>query len=308
MERTSNGAERMPGESRAEQSEVWEDDMSRYSHRNRTRRRNRGRFGPLFKLLCIIAVVVALTAGATVFFRVETVAVSGNQRYTREEIVAASGIQLGDNLYSLNKIRIDQNIRRTLPYIGDLSINRALPSTIVITVTEWEAVARLAVPDPAQAAAAQKELLEKNPEADPLVTADESWLISVGGKLLEPAPADSSAIPVSGLTPIDPQAGSMLEVPEGEKTRLEALIALLHALEEAELYGEVSSVHLEDTQLVLRYLDRFDVKMRLNDDFSYKLRLMQTVRLQIEERHSVDAAGSIDLTQAGYDAVYAPAE
>ena len=254
----------MPGESRAEQSEVWEDNMSRYSHRNRTRRRNRGRFGPLFKLLCIIAVVVALTAGATVFFRVETVA--------------------------------------------DLSINRALPSTIVITVTEWEAVARLAVPDPAQAAAAQKELLEKNPEADPLVTADESWLISVGGKLLEPAPADSSAIPVSGLTPINPQAGSMLEVPEGEKTRLEALIALLHALEEAELYGEVSSVRLEDTQLVLRYLDRFDVKMRLNDDFSYKLRLMQTVRLQIEERHSVDAAGSIDLTQAGYDAVYAPAE
>lgn len=281
--------------------------MSRHS-RSRTRRRNRGRFGPLFKLLCIIAVVVALTAGATVFFRVETVAVSGNQRYTREEIVAASGIQLGDNLYSLNKIRIDQNIRRTLPYIGDLSINRALPSTIVITVTEWEAVARLAVPDPAQAAAAQKELLEKNPEADPLVTADESWLISVGGKLLEPAPADSSAIPVSGLTPINPQAGSMLEVPEGEKTRLEALIALLHALEEAELYGEVSSVRLEDTQLVLRYLDRFDVKMRLNDDFSYKLRLMQTVRLQIEERHSVDAAGSIDLTQAGYDAVYAPAE
>ena len=282
--------------------------MSRRSSRSRTRRRKRGRFGPLFKLLCIIAVVVALTAGATVFFRVETVAVSGNQRYTREEIVAASGIQLGDNLYSLNKIRIDQNIRRTLPYIGDLSINRALPSTIVITVTEWEAVARLAVPDPAQAAAAQKELLEKNPEADPLVTADESWLISVGGKLLEPAPADSSAIPVSGLTPIDPQAGSMLEVPEGEKTRLEALIALLHALEEAELYGEVSSVRLEDTQLVLRYLDRFDVKMRLNDDFSYKLRLMQTVRLQIEERHSVDAAGSIDLTQAGYDAVYAPAE
>ena len=140
------------------------------------------------------------------------------------------------------------------------------------------------------------------------MTADESWLISVGGKLLEPAPADSSAIPVSGLTPIDPQAGSMLEVPEGEKTRLEALIALLHALEEAELYGEVSSVRLEDTQLVLRYLDRFDVKMRLNDDFSYKLRLMQTVRLQIEERHSVDAAGSIDLTQAGDDAVYAPAE
>ena len=131
--------------------------MPRYSHRSRTRRRNRGRFGPLFKLLCVVGVILALTVGATVFFRVEQVTVSGNQRYTQEEIIAASGIQLGDNLYSLNKVRIDQNIRTTLPYIGDLTINRALPSTIVITVTEWEAVARLAVPDPAQAAAAQKE-------------------------------------------------------------------------------------------------------------------------------------------------------
>ena len=86
--------------------------MPRYSHRSRTRRRSRGRFGPLFKLLCVVAVIVALTVGATVFFRVETVTVTGNQRYTEEEIVAASGIQLGDNLYSLNKVRIDRNLRR----------------------------------------------------------------------------------------------------------------------------------------------------------------------------------------------------
>ena len=42
---------------------------------NRRRRRGRGRLGPLFKLLCVLAVVVALTMGATVFFQVETVVV-----------------------------------------------------------------------------------------------------------------------------------------------------------------------------------------------------------------------------------------
>ena len=278
--------------------------MPRYSHRSRTRKRNRGRFGPLFKLLCVVGVVVALTVGATVFFRVEPVAVTGNRRYTQEEIIAASGIQLGDNLYSLNKIQIDQNIRTTLPYIGELNISRSLPNTIVITVAEWEAVAQVTVPTPEQTAAAQAELWEENPEAEPLVTAKEPWLISVGGKLLEPAPADSGAIPVSGLTPVDPKAGSMLEVPEGERAQLTALTALLRALEDAELYGEVSSIRLESTQLVLRYLDRFDVKMRLNADFDYDLQLMQAVRPQIEERHSVDAAGSLDLTQEKYGAVY----
>ena len=275
--------------------------MSRRSSRSRTRRRNRGRFGPLFKLLCVVGVILALTVGATVFFRVEQVTVSGNQRYTQEEIIAASGIQLGDNLYSLNKVRIDQNIRTTLPYIGDLTINRALPSTIQITVTEWEAVAQVAAPGVEQVAAYQEEAGEKA-----VTTAQEPWLISVKGKLLEPAPPDSAAIAVTGLIPLSPQAGSMMEVPEGEHTRLAALTALLEALGEAGMQSQVSDIRLEATQLMVRYAGRFDVKMKLHADFNYNIRLTQAIQLQIESEYTPQAAGSIDLTQE-YGAVYSPA-
>ena len=275
--------------------------MPRYSHRSRTRRRNRGRFGPLFKLLCVVGVILALTVGATVFFRVEQVTVSGNQRYTQEEIIAASGIQLGDNLYSLNKVRIDQNIRTTLPYIGDLTINRALPSTIQITVTEWEAVAQVAAPGVEQVAAYQEEAGEKA-----VTTAQEPWLISVKGKLLEPAPPDSAAIAVTGLIPLSPQAGSMMEVPEGEHTRLAALTALLEALGEAGMQSQVSDIRLEATQLMVRYAGRFDVKMKLNADFSYDVRLMQAIREKMEEQDGEGACGSMDLTRS--PAVYAPAQ
>ena len=275
--------------------------MPRYSHRSRTRRRNRGRFGPLFKLLCVLCVILALTVGATVFFRVEQVTVSGNQRYTQEEIIAASGIQLGDNLYSLNKVRIDQNIRTTLPYIGDLTINRALPSTIQITVTEWEAVAQVAAPGVEQVAAYQEEAGEKA-----VTTAQEPWLISVKGKLLEPAPPDSAAIAVTGLIPLSPQAGSMMEVPEGEHTRLAALTALLEALGEAGMQSQVSDIRLEATQLMVRYAGRFDVKMKLNADFSYDVRLMQAIREKMEEQDGEGACGSMDLTRS--PAVYAPAQ
>ncbi len=275
--------------------------MPRYSHRSRTRRRNRGRFGPLFKLLCVVGVILALTVGATVFFRVEQVTVSGNQRYTQEEIIAASGIQLGDNLYSLNKVRIDQNIRTTLPYIGDLTINRALPSTIQITVTEWEAVAQVAAPGVEQVAAYQEEAGEKA-----VTTAQEPWLISVKGKLLEPAPPDSAAIAVTGLIPLSPQAGSMMEVPEGEHTRLAALTALLEALGEAGMQSQVSDIRLEATQLMVRYAGRFDVKMKLNADFSYDVRLMRAIREKMEEQDGEGACGSMDLTRS--PAVYAPAQ
>lgn len=275
--------------------------MPRYSHRSRTRRRNRGRFGPLFKLLCVVGVILALTVGATVFFRVEQVTVSGNQRYTQEEIIAASGIQLGDNLYSLNKVCIDQNIRTTLPYIGDLTINRALPSTIQITVTEWEAVAQVAAPGVEQVAAYQEEAGEKA-----VTTAQEPWLISVKGKLLEPAPPDSAAIAVTGLIPLSPQAGSMMEVPEGEHTRLAALTALLEALGEAGMQSQVSDIRLEATQLMVRYAGRFDVKMKLNADFSYDVRLMRAIREKMEEQDGEGACGSMDLTRS--PAVYAPAQ
>ena len=275
--------------------------MSRRSSRSRTHRRNRGRFGPLFKLLCVLAVVVALTGGATVFFRVETVEVTGNQRYTQEEIIAASGIQMGDNLYALNKVSIDRKIRTRLPYVGELSINRALPSTIRIDVTEWEAVAQVAAPGVEQVAAYQEEAGEKA-----VTTAQEPWLISVKGKLLEPAPPDSAAIAVTGLIPLSPQAGSMMEVPEGEHTRLAALTALLEALGEAGMQSQVSDIRLEATQLMVRYAGRFDVKMKLNADFSYDVRLMRAIREKMEEQDGEGACGSMDLTRS--PAVYAPAQ
>ena len=282
--------------------------MPRYSHRSRTRRRNRGRFGPLFKLLCVLGVVVALTGGATVFFRVETVEVTGNQRYTQEEIVEASGIQTGDNLYALNKVRIDRRIRTRLPYVGELSINRSLPSTIRIAVTEWEAVAQVAVPTPEQAAAAQEELAAGKEGAEPAALAQEPWLISVKGKLLEQAPENSTAIVVTGLTAVAPQAGELLKVPEGETTRLEALTSLLGAIEGADLFHEISQIQLETTRLIVRYADRFDVKMKLNADFGYDIRLMRAVREQMEEAYGPEAAGTIDLTQEKHEAVYSPAK
>ena len=111
----------------------------------RKRKRRRSRFGVLFKLLCAVAVVAALTFGATVFFQVETIAVTGNSRYTQEEIIAASGVQTGDNLFRLSKRQISEQILHQLPYVESVSILRGLPSTLTFQVTEWDAVAQVEV-------------------------------------------------------------------------------------------------------------------------------------------------------------------
>ena len=300
--------------------------MARRSSRNRKRRRSRGRLGPLFKLLCLLALVVALTAGATVFFRVEQVVVTGNSRYTQEEIVEVTGIAQGDNLYGWNKYAIAQRLRETLPYIGEVSIRRALPSTVIITVVEWEAVARIEPPTAQELLELRSELedgaeVQAGAEADGAAVestgqegvtdltavAQQPWLISVKGKLLEQGTGNGSAITVTGLAALVPRAGTSLAVPQSQQAKLDALIALLGAMDEAGMTGEFSSIALGSTQMELEYGKKFTVKMDLGADFAYELQVLSTVRAQIEQKHGPQAGGTMDLTQEDYQVVYSPA-
>ena len=55
------------------------------------------------RLLIMAAIVAAVIFGVAIFFKVNTVEVQGNTIYSAEEIRSASGIQKGDNLFTLNK-------------------------------------------------------------------------------------------------------------------------------------------------------------------------------------------------------------
>jgi len=273
---------------------------------NRRRRRSRGRAGPLFKLLCVLALLFALTVGVTVFFRVEVVEVTGNSRYTREEVVEASGIEMGDNLYGVNKNQMYRQILQALPYVEGVSMWRELPNAIVIRVIECQAAAQVAAPS--QLPAAQPGEEGDAAQEMPLEAAREPWLISAAGKLLEPAPADSTAMVVTGITPLVPRAGSAMQLPKEEDAKKAALLSLLSALEELELMDNVSSVELGDIQIKLRYRDRFDVKLPLNGDFLYQLRVLEKGVEETVRRHGEEAAGTMDLTQKDYELIYSPSQ
>ena len=306
----------------------------------RKRKRGKGRLGPLFKLLCAGAVAVALTMGATVFFQVETVAVTGNSRYSQEEIIKATGIQTGDNLFRMNKYQIAHQVLQGLPYVEELTIRRALPSTIVITVKEWDAVARVEAPgtsavvqtvpqapaepvqpdssqagdgaDQSQAAGNQSAAGDIGGDSssedtqEDVKPATQAWLISVGGKLLEPAPADSTAISVTGITPLSPRAGEMLVLSQEEQPKLTALLALLQGLEDYDMLADTASIALGDTHVELRYLDRFTVKLSLVGDMDYKLQALKAAVPEAEKKLGEQTTGTFDLTQESITAVYTP--
>lgn len=190
---------------------------------NRKRKHGRRRMGLLFKLLCGAALAAALTVGATVFFQVETIAVVGSSRYTPEEVIAASGVAVGDNLFRMNKNQVSQRIRQQLPYIGDVAVQRGLPSTLTFTVKEWAAAARVEVyadPETAEPPDGEQEgdkSSEEAPEApeEQGTAATAPWLINAAGKLLEEAGEGSGGHPGDRADrPLPPGGGADGRVPE----------------------------------------------------------------------------------------------
>lgn len=286
---------------------------------NRKRKRGRRRFGLLFKLLCGAALVAAATLGATVFFQVETIAVVGNSRYTAQEVIDASGVQIGDNLFQMNKNQISQQILQRLPYVGEVFPQRGLPSTLTIQVTEISAAAQVEVyqDDSAQAEPAAEDGSGDSGEGDGSQTegeelptlADQPWLISASGKLLEAAPEGSGALSVTGLTVLAPQAGTMLAVPQEQQSRLATLKELLSALEAAGELDQVSSIDLtHSTWVGMRYRENFDARLPLGEDMAHSLAVLSAAVEDTLQTRGPQAAGTMDLTQEMADAIFTPAE
>lgn len=246
---------------------------------NRRRYRRRGRFGFLYKLLAAVALAAALILGATVFFRVEEVIVSGNVRYTAQEVIDASGVERSVNLYSLNKSEIARQIRRLLPYVEAVGVRRDLPDTLVLTVTESRAAAWVS-----------------GGEGD--------WLISPAGKVLELVPAGSApGVQLKGLDCKQPEAGAYLEVSEEQQLRFAGLLSLLSALDSRGMAGQVTEIDLSSSvRIVMDYEGRFTVRLPVSGDFDYLLEALEKAAATLEHYET----GIMDLTVEDYTVVFSP--
>ena len=98
------------------------------------------RFRFFLRLVTVVAVVLALTLGMAIFFKVEVVTVSGMEKYTAWDVREASGIQDGENLLTLNKAKAGGKITTALPYVDTVKIRIKLPDTVNIEITELDVV------------------------------------------------------------------------------------------------------------------------------------------------------------------------
>lgn len=245
------------------------------ARRRGSKRRRRGRFSFLYKLLAVLAICAVIVTALTLFFRVEDISVSGNVRYTEEDIQRACGVELGSNMYLLNKFAVQQQLREALPYIETVRINRVLPDRLVVTVTECSDVYA--------------------------VTQDGvAWVFSSSGKIVDRMEAvDARDLPqVDGCTLLAPSVGSsiVMAAVEERDARQESLLALMKAAETSGAVGRISAYHLGDTSaLSVDYAGRFEVKMPYGADYAYMLTYLDMVMAQLGSNDT----GVIDLTVKG---------
>jgi cell division protein FtsQ len=87
-----------------------------------------------YSVILLIVIVTFVILSTTVFFKVNTVTVTGSSIYTAEEIIAASGIKGGDNLIRTKTGKCESLIEQQLIYVEEAEITRSFPSTLVINI------------------------------------------------------------------------------------------------------------------------------------------------------------------------------
>ena len=93
----------------------------------------------VYTALIFLCVAVLTTLSLTVFFNIRTFEITGNSKYTKDQILQAAGLKEGDNLFRLNKFRIADKLITDLPYIEGVEIYRKLPTTLCMDVKETKA-------------------------------------------------------------------------------------------------------------------------------------------------------------------------
>ena len=95
----------------------------------------------LFAGALILALLLAVTAGIYgLFFKVTEIEAVGLTRYAEEDILAASGVEMGDRLFSFRSKAVKERIVGRYPFIRSVEVTRVLPNRVELTVTEDGAV------------------------------------------------------------------------------------------------------------------------------------------------------------------------
>ena len=261
----------------------------------------------LLQLAAVMAVVIAISMGLSVFFKVENVVVYGNKAYSAWAVQEASGIEGGEKLMSFGRIRASGKIKAALPYVEKVRLGITLPDTVNIYITEYDVVYAI-----------QDQL-------------GIWWLMTSDGRIVEQTDYGTASgyTRVLGVTLDSPVVGeravayqevvlqettdstepTLETAPEtvtaGEK--LSAALKILDALELNDMVGRIASVDVTTlTNIEMWYGNQYQIRLGSANDtvhgLDYKITAMGSAIAQLSDYQTgiLDVSFSTWTDQVGY--------
>lgn len=225
------------------------------------------------RLTKIIAVLLSLVCGVlalTAFFRVEQLEIVGLTRYETQDVLNTFGIKQGDNLFFCDSLRGQKRLLAQYPYFESVSVERDLPSRMVVTVKEAQPIAAVN-------------------------STQGGWFVlDKDCRVLERTDQEGAkdAAEVLGLRTPGAEPGQTL--PAEDPDVLEALKTLANGLDKVGLGGKATLYNLQDLDSIwFLYEERFAVCVGDTKNLDHKLAILQA--LVTGDQFTPSDKGSINL-------------
>lgn len=229
----------------------------------------------VFLFVFISAVFVGVCFA--VFLNIKEITVSGNEKYSSEDIISLIPATTGDNIYSFDAADAETLIKQKLPYVGEVTISRNLPNVIEVSIVE-----------------------EKPVFACDL--AGKTYILSPELKVLESR--SSTSAKDTGLAVLT--VGNVRRCVVGENIEF-VDVRTYDAI--TELYGYFADEYIEDNIKTLDARSRFDIYVGYDGRFEVYIGDMENADIKVRflvsivDRLGSNATGRIDISAANEAAV-----
>lgn len=242
------------------------------SKRQRRRRRNMSMY---ILLVLILVVGIGFALSMTMFFNIKTIRVTGETAYTDQEVFAASGIQVGDNLMRLDTVSVSNSVLSKLLLAEDVYVKKHFPSTVEIMVKPCVPTACVAY------------------EGGYLI-------VSAKGKILEKTSEPQEGLLIfTGYNPEFVEPGQMLTSAEDQKNSIYTTFL-------GNAYGaDLTEVDMTDQyDIVVYYGDRIRFEIGNANEITYKLQLAATAipRLNESKKYNLRMVGDNQISATQQEA------
>ncbi len=249
-------------------------DEVRSINKKKMSRRRKLKKHILTVLLAVAVMCVGIVLVFSLFFRINTITVSGDKVYSDKMVIENSGIVTGKNLFRIKEKRVSEKLSEELPYIKEITIERKLPDTLIINVTATREVAAVTT-------------------AKGFVLLDETGkVLDKNGSILK----ENVAV-IKGVKLNECEEGAMVSFTDEKKT--ETLLELLDAIKKSglELLTEINLKNINDIKI--KYDDRITFEVGSMTNIETKL-ARGVAALEKENEINSYSKGTLDLKTEPY--------